>query len=233
MSVLTHSRDIFLSTNQSGRVGAGESQFSRFRMSLNTLPLTCNAGEMTQLSLTQFSCFRNFYYINQYNNLVVFTYTFNQVGLEGFVQLTPGDYDTIEDTANEFTSQLINYFTTTHNIAFVENPNTSRPTENDSPKLRKYKVLLNLNNHGVTNLKLQTRQYDKNVHFNGSTQFGDSYCILGSKRIGAADANANSFAVTITTNQITIEGYYPMQTTSMAFMYMRCSEVAESSCCTL
>ena len=111
MSVLTHSRDIFMSTNQSGQVGAGESQFSRFRMGLNTSPLTCGAGEMTKLSLTQFSCFRNFYYINQYNNLVVLSYTKGGIRyVNQSIQLTPGDYDTIEDIAKEFTDRLIEHF---------------------------------------------------------------------------------------------------------------------------
>ena len=229
MSVLTHSRDIFLSTNQSGQVGAAESQFSRFRMCLNTSPLTCNAGEMTKLSVTQFSCFRNFYYINNLNNLVNVSYTHGNTDYDEFIQLTPGDYDSIEDIAKEFTDRLVEHFAAAPiNVNFGPN-NTQKPATNDSPKLRKYGVTLTAAGHGITNLRLQTRQYDADTLFNGSTQFGDSYCILGSKRIGAENANANSFAIDNTgANDIIIAGYYPMQTTSMAFMYMRCSEVADN-----
>ena len=227
MSVLTHSRDIFMSTNQSGQVGAGESQFSRFRMCLNTSPLTCNAGEMTKLSVTQFSCFRNFYYINNLNNLVNVSWTHNQTDYDTFFQLTPGDYDTIDDIAAEFTEKLRQTINAACNVNFAP-ANQLPDTPNDSPRLRKYGVIMGLNAHGITNLVIQTRQYDANTLFNGSTQFGDSYCILGSKRIGAANATANSFAIQILANGIIIEGYYPMQTTSMAFMYMRCSEVADN-----
>ena len=227
MSVLTHSRDIFMSTNQSGQVGAGESQFSRFRMCLNTSPLTCNAGEMTKLSVTQFSCFRNFYYINNLNNLVNVSWTHNQTDYDTFFQLTPGDYDTIDDIAAEFSEKLRQRINASCGSTLAET-NILPDTNNQSPKLRKYGVLLNQNAHGITNLVIQTRQYDANTLFNGSTQFGDSYCILGSKRIGAANATANSFAIQILANGIIIEGYYPMQTTSMAFMYMRCSEVADN-----
>ena len=228
MSVLTHSRDIFMSTNQSGQVGAGESQFSRFRMGLNTSPLTCGAGEMTKLSLTQFSCFRNFYYINQYNNLVVLSYTKGGTQYDEFIQLTPGDYDTIEDIAKEFTDRLVEHFAAAPiNVNFLPN-NTQKPAADDSPRLRKYGVTLTAAGHGITALGIQTRQYGANTLFGGSTQFGDSYCILGSKRIGAADATANSFAITSGANTISIAGFYPMQTTSMAFMYMRCSEVADN-----
>ena len=229
MSVLTHSRDIFMSTNQSGRVGAGESQFSRFRMGLNTSPLTCGAGEMTKLSLTQFSCFRNFYYINQYNNLVVLSYIKSGTQYDEFIQLTPGDYDTIEDIAKELTDRLVEHFAAAPiSVNFSPN-NTQKPAANDSPSLRKYGVTLSAAGHGITALGIQTRQYGANTLFGGSTQFGDSYCILGSKRIGAADATANSFAITYpSVDTISIAGFYPMQTTSMAFMYMRCSEVADN-----
>ena len=228
MSVLTHSRDIFMSTNQSGQVGAGESQFSRFRMGLNTSPLTCGAGEMTKLSLTQFSCFRNFYYINQYNNLVAVSYTHNLTNYDEFIQLTPGDYDTIEDIAKEFTDRLVEHFAAAPiSVNFSPN-NTQKPAGDDSPRLRKYGVTLTAATHGITNLKIQTRQYGANTLFGGSTQFGDSYCILGSKRIGAENAAADSFAIGNTRDAISIAGFYPMQTTSMAFMYMRCSEVADN-----
>ena len=235
MSVLTHSRDIFMSTNQSGRVGAGESQFSRFRMGLNTSPLTCGAGEMTKLSLTQFSCFRNFYYINQLNNLVAVSYTFNSTNYDEFIQLTPGDYDDIQSIAVEFTTRLKALFLA-RGVNFIADAATQQPAANQpgAVRLRKYGVTFNLNGHGISNLRIQTRQYNVNAagqgvpDLGGSPQFGDSYCILGSKRIGAEDAAATSFAIGNTTNAITIAGFYPMQTTSMAFMYMRCSEVADN-----
>ena len=235
MSVLTHSRDIFMSTNQSGQVGAGESQFSRFRMGLNTSPLTCGAGEMTKLSLTQFSCFRNFYYINQLNNLVAVSYTHNLINYDEFIQLTPGDYDDIQSIAVEFTAQLKALFTA-RGLNFIADPAFSQPAPNQpgAVRLRKYGVKFNLIGHGISNLRIQTRQYNVNAAGQGvpdvlgSPQFGDSYCILGSKRIGAEDAAATSFAITPTANAITIAGFYPMQTTSMAFMYMRCSEVADN-----
>ena len=209
MSVLTHSRDIFISTNQSGRVGAGESQFSRFRMGLNTSPLTCGAGEMTKLSVTQFSCFRNFYYINQLNNLVAVSYTHNATDYDEFIQLTPGDYDDIEAIAIEFTIQLKALFLA-RGVNFIADAATQKPAGLESPRLRKYGVTMNANGHGVTNLKIQTRQYNVNAagqgvpNLGGSPQFGDSYCILGSKRIGAEDANATSFAIVPTANSISI-----------------------------
>ena len=239
MSVLTHSRDIFLSTNQSGRVGAGESQFSKFRMCLNTLPLTCEAGEMTKLSLTQFSCFRNFYYINQLNNRIDVSWD-GPGNNTGTILLDPGDYTTVNDIAAEFTNKLKAFFANAGgagtNIDFEESnqrPDGGAPGA-DPPriaKLRKYGVTLTYNGHGITNLVLQTRQYkDGTPHdvINGSTQFGDSYCILGSKRIGAPNPTANSFYIAIAANTIDIAGYYPMQTTSMQYMYMRCSEVADN-----
>ena len=68
MSVLVASKDIYLSTQQSGAPGTTDQVFSRFRMCLNTNPLVCDNSEQTRLSVTQFNSPRQFYDIHQYNN---------------------------------------------------------------------------------------------------------------------------------------------------------------------
>ena len=70
MSMLLASKDIYLSTQQSGAPGTNDQRFSRFRMSLNTTPLVCGTNEQTRLSVTQFNCPKVHYDINQHNNRV-------------------------------------------------------------------------------------------------------------------------------------------------------------------
>ena len=70
MSMLLASKDMYLSTQQSGAPGTNDQRFSRFRMSLNTTPLVCGTNEQTRLSVTQFNCPKAHYDINQHNNRV-------------------------------------------------------------------------------------------------------------------------------------------------------------------
>ena len=51
MSMLLASKDIYLSTQQSGAPGTNDQRFSRFRMSLNTTPLVCGTNEQTRLTV--------------------------------------------------------------------------------------------------------------------------------------------------------------------------------------
>ena len=76
-------------------------------MCLNSNPLICSNGEQTRLSLTQFSTYRNFYYIHQNNNRFDIFYD-NAAGAlqSGSFQLTCEDYADIAAIATEFRDRL-------------------------------------------------------------------------------------------------------------------------------
>ena len=244
MSILVHSRDIFLSTQQSGSPGTGDQTFSRFRMCLNSAPISCESGQQTKLSLTQFSCFRNFYYINQYNCRVDVTY------VEGGVQKTKAflldkkDYGNIGDIAAEFALKLKDCFGGTTSI----NAGTTLPAVGFNIGETGDRVLsVSLSNLPATieSVVIQTRQHDGASVTAGDTDvtggtvdgiacpsFGDSYVILGGKRIATPDTSitAQSFDITHARfgTDLTLKGFYPMQKTSMQYMYLRCSEAADN-----
>ena len=239
MSILVHSRDIYLSTQQSGAAGTGDRSFGRFRMCLNSAPLVCNNGEMLKLSLTQFSCFRNFYYINEHNCRVDISWTDNGgVRRGGYLLLDQQDYGGIGDIAANFTQKLINFFkaggsntntfTTWTAITTLTAPTTQPAVGFNIGDTgdRIFQTTLNGFPTSVNNLIIQTRQYtgdDVVANDKVYTSFGDSYVILGSKRIGSPSETANSFDVTAgNVANRTIKGFYPMQRTSMEFMYLRC-----------
>lgn len=50
---------------------------------------------------------------------------------------------------------------------------------------------------------------------------GDSFSILGGKRLDTADLTTNSFQITITASTIRVEGFYPMQRMSDPYIYLR------------
>ena len=239
MSILVHSRDIFLSTQQSGSPGAGDQTFSRFRMCLNSAPISCENGQQNKLSLTQFSCFRNFYYINQYNCRVDVKYKLGGVQQTKAFLLDKQDYGNIGDIAAEFATKLKDCFGA-GTVDAGTKPSTAFNIGETGNRV--LSVSLSALPAGITELVIQTRQFegasltgnDANVTGTADgiacTSFGDSYVILGSKRIAAPSATAQSFDLDHADNAttLTIKGFYPMQKTSMQYMYLRCSEAADN-----
>lgn len=237
MSILVHSRDIFLSTQQSGSPGTGDQTFSRFRMCLNSAPISCEPGQMNKLSLTQFSCFRNFYFINQNNCRVDVIYTDNTDGsrqVKAFL-LDKKDYKNIGDIADEFAGKLAALLGATKGTVA---PGTGFNIGDTGDRLLDVKLTSVPAN--ITNIVIQTQQHDGpdveggEANVTGTddgiacTSFGDSYVILGSKRIATLSDTAQSFKVNLTNGVLTVKGYYPMQKTSMQYMYLRCSEATDN-----
>ena len=240
MSILVHSRDIFLSTQQSGSPGTGDQTFSRFRMCLNSAPISCESGQQNKLSLTQFSCFRNFYYINQYNCRVDVTYTEGGVPQTKAFLLDKKDYGSIGDIAAEFANKLKDCFGGTTSVNAVTKPAVGFNIGATGDRMLSVSFSnLPANIRGVV---IQTRQHDgpdvtgSDTDVTGTadgiacTSFGDSYVILGGKRIAAESITAQSFDIghTADDTDLTLKGFYPMQKTSMQYMYLRCSEAADN-----
>ena len=240
MSVLISSQDIYVSTQQSGSASAQGSDdgFNRFRIAMNSNPLTTGNNQYGRLSVTQFSAYRNFYYVNEWNNKVwlYFTQSDGQ-NIAKILELTKGDYSTIGDIAAEFTTQLIAALA--QSATFTVKAGTQSPpagfTKGDSGT-GIFGVTLETTNgaaHGITNVRLQCRQYlqDPDIYpisapNQGLYGFNDSYALLGGKRIGAQEATAVSFTAgnTVVTGELVITGFYPLQRTTTQYLYMSCSE---------
>jgi hypothetical protein len=209
-------------------------------MCLNSAPISCENGQQNKLSLTQFSCFRNFYYINQYNCRVDVTYKLDNVQQTKAFLLDKQDYDGIGSIAAEFATKLKDCFGGTTSVDAGTLPATTFTIGGTGNRV----LSVSLNNlpADITDLVIQTRQHD-GVSVSGNdatvtgtadgiacTSFGDSYVILGSKRIAAPSATEQSFALVHADNATTlsIEGFFPMQKTSMQYMYLKCSEAADN-----
>jgi len=237
MSVLVSSQDIYVSTQQSGSASAQGSDdgFNRFRIAMNSNPLTTGNNQYGRLSVTQFSAYRNFYYVNEWNNKVwvQFTQSDGQT-IAKIIELTKGDYSNIGDIAAEFTTQLIAAFA--QSATFTVKAGTQSPisgfTKGDSGT-GIFGVTLETSGaaHGLTNVRLQCRQYLQDPNLSpvspaqGLYGFNDSYALLGGKRIGTQDVAAESFsAVNGATDELVITGFYPLQRTTTQYLYMSCSE---------
>ena len=238
MSVLISSQDIYVSTQQSGSASAQGSDdgFNRFRIAMNSNPLTTGNNQYGRLSVTQFSAYRNFFYVNQWNNKVWVTCVKGGVAKDALIELTKQDYGNIGDIAAEFSTKLIAAFLAMTGVALTVKVGTQSPiagfTKGDTGS-GIFGVTLETTGaaHGITNVKLQCRQYlqDPNVAASvpaqGAYGFNDSYALLGGKRIGTQDAAAESFtAVNGATDELVITGFFPLQRTTTQYLYMSCSE---------
>ncbi len=239
MSVLISSQDIYVSTQQSGSASAQGSDdgFNRFRIAMNSNPLTTGNNQYGRLSVTQFSAYRNFYYVNEWNNKVwvMFTQSDGQT-IAKILELTKGDYSTIGDIAAEFTTQLIAAFA--QSATFTVKAGTQNPpagfTKGDSGTGIFGVTLATTNGaaHGLTNVRLSCRQYlqDPNIAVSvpaqGAYGFNDSYALLGGKRIGTQNALSNSFTIdpVSAAREIRVTGFFPLQRTTTQYLYMSCSE---------
>ena len=240
MSVLVSSQDIYVSTQQSGSASAQGSDdgFNRFRIAMNSNPLTTGNNQYGRLSVTQFSAYRNFFYVNEWNNKVWVNCVFGGLSKNALIELTKQDYGNIGDIAAEFSTKLIAALLAMSGVAFTVKDGTQNPiagfTKGDTGT-GIFDVVLETASgaaHNVTGIKIQTRQYlqDPNIAASvpaqGAYGFNDSYALLGGKRIGTQNALANSFTIdpVSVAREIRVTGFYPMQRTTTQYLYMSCSE---------
>ena len=236
MSVLISSQDIYVSTQQSGSASAQGSDdgFNRFRIAMNSNPLTTGNNQYGRLSVTQFSAYRNFFYVNEWNNKVWVTCVKGGSAKSALIELTKQDYGNIGDIAADFSTKLIAAFLAMTGVTFTVTADSQNPIAGyikGDTGTGIFNVTLGTGSaHGITSIKIQTRQYlqdptlGASVPAQGAYGFNDSYALLGGKRIGTQDATANSFTITEAGTEIKVAGFFPMQRTTTQYLYMSCSE---------
>jgi len=245
MSILISSKNVFLSTQASGGLSGGiDDQLNSFRASLNNVPLQTNNGEYGKLTLTDFTMYRNFYYVNKTNNQFFFQYKTNTMEgdpkVESFT-VTPGDY-TIADLATQFKNDLVTAMNATSEMSGVvlKEATNVLPSEADKSGTGKGILDFTLVTTGarITIFKIQARNYDNGKagasSGNEEGSFNDSYQLFGAKRIATEDTNFTneSFNVAISTGvipqEIAITGFYPLQMSTTPNLYIRCQEVVDN-----
>lgn len=243
MSILVSSKNVFLSTQSSGGLSGGvDDQLNSFRASLNNVPLQTNNGEYGKLTLTDFTMYRNFYYVNSTNNKFFFQYQTTSMlqTKDSSFNVTPGDY-TMADLATQFTTDLIAAMNATDEMSNValKSGTSVLPSEADKSGTGKGILKFSLATTGtpITLFKIQARNYDggKATATSGRQEgsFNDSYQLFGAKRITAEDSNFTneSFSVAISGEEpviLDINGFYPLQTSTTPNLYIRCQEVVDN-----
>mgnify|MGYP005677921153 CR=1 FL=1 len=188
----------------------------------------------SKLTLIDFNMYRNFPLVNETNNRVYLTFTHSGEEHTATIQLTKQDYGGIGEIALEFATKIA--FAISTELSIVGNANEI-VVDTFSPAVTYNKgttgtgifeanlKTANLTLHGITSMKLQCRQYASILPL-----IGDSYALLGGKRIGEESVTASSFTIeNPDASKIKVEGYYPMQRHTTPYVYLRCVKPATTN----
>ncbi len=234
MSVLLSTQDIYISTQQSGSASSQGSDdgFNRFRMCLNTAPLKTTDNEIGRLSLTQFSAYRNFFLVNKFNNRVYLTFTSGGSNYAATIELTKQDYGGIGEIAQEFANKIVDAINTALSLTGSSANRFQVNTLSPASTYKKGQTGTGMfatkfdradgSAIGLTNVILQCRQYRTTT--SPEEDFGDSYALLGGKRVGTENAATNSFVIRLNANDFDVSGFFPMQRSTTQYLYMKVSE---------
>lgn len=222
--VLTETKNIWLSTQQSGDLSSDSSTFNRFKMCLNHNVLRCGQDQFQRISLSQFNCHRTWYNINKYNNL--FILHCKKAGVQQSpveIKLTEKDYVSIGAVAEELSEKIKDALDTISTLSFTIDTATRNPPATFSlgqTGTRTFFSKFTATSHTLTDVVLQTPQYYKegsDIHFN------DSYILAGGSRVTSESITEASFKATVTANDISIQGRFPMVLNTMPYIYIKCA----------
>jgi hypothetical protein len=219
---IVNSFNIFVDSEKSNVVGDRQSEGDDLHIHFEGQTIEAGDGENIRLSLLNFTMFNNTYMVNINNS------RFNVRGVSGtdptflnVVNIDRKNYKHISDIATSFATNLGTYLATKSAAASFENttvlPSTTSMSSTDD---RLLDITLTAKNgggtttaHGITDLQIQCLESE-----------GESSVILGGNRQdNSADTTFSSLKITIATNTIRVQGYYPMQRLSDPYVYLRCN----------
>ena len=218
---VVNSFNLFLDSEKASIVGDKQSEGDDVHVHFAGQTIEAGDGEFIKLSLLNFTMFNNTYMININNS------KFNVRGLSGsgsflnVVNIDRKNYGNLKDLATSFATNLGAYLASksaavSFDIGAVKPDAATMSSTSD----RLLDITLTAKNgsgttmaHGITSLNIQCA---------GSE--GDSYTILGAiRQDDSSDSTFESLKVTVTTNTIKVQGYFPMQRLSDPYVYLRCN----------
>ncbi len=220
--VLSTTKAIFSSTQQSGSVGSALSTFTRFKICFTSTPLTCKNGQVNKISLIQFNAHRNWYTVNKFNSKFFVKYVKGGVQLSVTGNLTHKDYGSIGDVATEFATQLKSLLDTAQGGAgFGAVANQVPVAAQRTGQTGKRSFSCDMTSAATLTLSDIRVQFPQFRDSSDETDFNDSYVLLGGKRItDSTDTTTSSIKVTIAGNKVSFQAPFPMVLQTQPYMYL-------------
>ena len=219
---IVNSFNIFVDSEKSTLVGDRQSEGDDVHVHFGGQTIEASDGENIRLSLLNFTMFNNTYMVNVNNS------RFNVRGASGttpsfldVVNIERKNYLNLKDLATSFATNLGTYLATKSAAATFENttvlPSSTTMSATDNRLLDITLTSKNSSNvtaaHGITALHVQCLEAE-----------GESYILLGGNRQDdSTDTGFSSLKITIATNTIRVQGYFPMQRLSDPYVYLRCN----------
>ena len=217
---LVNSFNLFIDSEKASVVGDRQSEGDDVHIHFAGQTIEAGDGEFIRLSLLNFTMFNNTYMININNSRfnvrgVSSTHTFYNA-----LNIDRKNYGNLKDIANSFATNLATYLASKSAAVSFDTsvkPDSINMSQTDD---RLLDITLTAKDagglimaHGITSLNIQCLESE-----------GDSYTILGGLRLDdSSDTTFESLKITIATNTIKIQGYFPMQRLSDPYVYLRCN----------
>jgi len=239
---LVNNFNLFIDSSKSNIVGDARSRGDDYHLHLGDKAIQCEDGEIIRLSLVNFNMFNNIYNVNETN--CKFRLTTNaQSIISAELEIPHKNYKTIGDVALAFANVLkagfltqaqTNGSTATQvSLGTVTNgqPANVSPPKNDN---------MNATGDRLIDITMETQDANGSpvahtfnpgeVHVQCFGQVSDSYALLGAERIDSSkdgtNVTHNSFKVTVNTNTVRIESFFPGQRMTDPSIYLRCQNTS-------
>lgn len=249
---IVNSINFFVDSERSAVVGDNQSKGDDLLLGFEGNTIECKDGEVIRLSLVDFHMPNNQYNIDARNSQGTIICTVNGTAMTaGVVKtlVTRGNYYDTDDIAINFASNLgaalgslsgvpaglailgivnnnlsdLNTVTTgfANTVGTGSPPTTFSSTLTGKPEKKLLDVTMTFKttasagviaNHTITDLKISCQSAN-----------GELYLVLGGERGDNINTLDNSFKVTITTQSIRVQGYFPMQLVTEPHVYLRCT----------
>jgi hypothetical protein len=249
---IVNSINFFVDSERSSVVGDTQSKGDDLLLGFEGNTIECKDGEVIRLSLVDFHMPNNQYNIDARNSQATIICTVNGTAMTaGVVKtlVTRGNYYDTDDIAINFASNLgaalgslsgvpaglailgivnnnlsdLNTVTTgfANTVGTGSPPTTFSSTLTGKPEKKLLDVTMTFQttasagaiaNHTITNLKISCQSAN-----------GELYLVLGGERGDNVNTLDNSFKITITSQSIRVQGYFPMQLITEPHVYLRCT----------
>ena len=238
---IVNSINFFVDSERSAVVGDTQSKGDDLLLGFEGNTIECKDGEVIRLSLVDFHMPNNQYNIDARNSQGTIICTVNGTAMTAGVVATlvdRGNYYDTDDIAVNFASKLVTALANlsgapaglaAHTI--VNNNLTTQTTTTPTfisvsgilgrPEKKLLDVTITFKTtasgaspgaHTITNLKISCQSAN-----------GELYLVLGGERGDNVTTLLNSFKITIDTNTIQVQGYFPMQLITEPHVYLRCT----------
>ena len=237
MSHIIHSRNLFIDTTSGSGTG------DEFNLELGANMLRAQDGQFMRLTLVNFNMYNNIYPVNSTNNQfrVVSRYGAAQdvsqfLGISTLHSIPSKNYKSTGDIALEFAKVVQAQVQADARIASGDNSLTTtlsgittvdvQPPQGDGfsstgDRILQFKITTSVP-HTLTSVKIEClERLGESWMLLGGDRLVDQY-LVGTNTLGPGVVGQDSLINTVTTNEIIIQGRYPMQRSTSPQVYLRC-----------